>query len=152
MKGYDILIMVSRYWFIAVVWFILLLLAYGSLREYRLQREVRRATASQSLGILTLTGGEAALVGRRYGLKADNLIGRARRCDIRIPTASISRVHAQIYQRGDVFLLSDSRSREGTFLNGERVAKPQPLKDGDEVGMGEVRLRVMLGDRHYPID
>jgi hypothetical protein len=146
-QGFDIVIMISRYWFVVLVWLILILLVVGSLKEYRIQREVRRATASQALGVLTVVSGEEELIGRRYGLRADNLIGRARRCDIRIPSNTVSRIHAQLYQRGDAFFLADSRSRTGTFLNDERIARPVEVEDGDVIAMGVVSLRVELNQR-----
>lgn len=37
--------------------------------------------------------------------------------------------------------LEDLGSRNGTFVNGVQVTSPAPLRDGDDVKIGSVRLR-----------
>ncbi len=67
------------------------------------------------------------------------LIGRSDRCDIALPSDSISRTHCMIDQRPDGFYLVD-RSRHGTLVNGE-PAHEQLLADGDVVAIGAWRAR-----------
>ncbi len=67
------------------------------------------------------------------------LIGRSDRCDIALPSDSISRTHCMIDQRPDGFYLVD-RSRHGTLVNGE-PANEQLLADGDVVAIGAWRAR-----------
>ena len=56
----------------------------------------------------------------------------------------ISRRHAMVQRKDDRFLLYDLNSRNGTFVNGERISSREPhaLKPGDvvEFGSGGVRL------------
>jgi pSer/pThr/pTyr-binding forkhead associated (FHA) protein len=60
------------------------------------------------------------------------LIGRHSSCQVRFPkdTTYISRHHAKILREGNRFKLIDLKSRNGTFLNGQRVAEAF-LKKGD---------------------
>lgn len=59
-------------------------------------------------------------------------IGRNSDSDIRIDNAGVSTHHAKIIKEGDDFLIEDSGSRNGTFVNGKRVSRHM-LAEGDEV-------------------
>ncbi len=61
------------------------------------------------------------------------LIGRSPDCAISIPVRWISRQHAILRRQGGQFVLEDAGSKNGVFLNGQRVIKPQPLNDGDVI-------------------
>jgi serine phosphatase RsbU (regulator of sigma subunit) len=68
-------------------------------------------------------------------------IGRSAQSDLSIPSLSLSRNHARISPDGRGYLLEDSGSRNGTYLNGRPVAAPTALADGDEIRVGDVVLR-----------
>ena len=60
---------------------------------------------------------------------------------------SVSRHHARLLREGDHFSLTEEvGALNGTFINGTRLTtgKPGSLRDGDEVGMGMVRLRFQV--------
>ncbi len=59
------------------------------------------------------------------------VIGRAPECAISIPVRWISRTHAILRRERGQFLLEDAGSKNGVFVNGQRVLKPCPLEDGD---------------------
>ncbi len=78
-------------------------------------------------------------------------VGRGENNDILVEDASISKFHAFIVQETAGFSLSDAGSRNGTFVNDQRVgsyrdAKPVGLRDGDRVRLGEVRLTYLTAD------
>lgn len=58
----------------------------------------------------------------------------------------VSRRHARVHQQKKQFFIEDLGSANGTFLNGQRLTPylPHPLRDGDEVQLGRVRLRVVV--------
>ena len=60
-------------------------------------------------------------------------IGRAADCMISISVRWISRKHAVLHREGGQFVLKDAGSKNGVFINGQRVIKPQPLSDGDVI-------------------
>ena len=68
-------------------------------------------------------------------------IGRSRACQIRIAGDRISRDHAQIEPADGGFVLSDLKSSNGTFVNGERISE-KLLKPGDEVRIGITSFRI----------
>lgn len=53
----------------------------------------------------------------------------------------VSRAHADIECIGDVWtLVDDGRSRNGSYVNGERVHGRRPLRDGDVLAIGRTVL------------
>jgi pSer/pThr/pTyr-binding forkhead associated (FHA) protein len=95
--------------------------------------------APPEYGYLVVQNGET--IGQRLTLAAPVVtIGCGDECSIVLNDASIARVHAQILCRSDGLFLQDVTGTYGTFLNGEAVARPQLLKIGDIVGLGNVLL------------
>jgi pSer/pThr/pTyr-binding forkhead associated (FHA) protein len=58
----------------------------------------------------------------------------------------VSRLHACIFQRGEIVEIQDLASTNGTLLNGERLAPyvSEPLKDGDQLQLGKLLIEVSL--------
>lgn len=54
----------------------------------------------------------------------------------------ISKIHCVIIHRGDKLYLKDEGSRNGTYLNGERVDQAVVIQRDDIIGIGETRLEV----------
>ncbi len=67
-------------------------------------------------------------------------IGRHPECDIVVDAGAVSRYHAKVVRQGDEFLVEDSGSRNGTFLNGQLLTAPQVLQEGDRVRISDVEL------------
>jgi hypothetical protein len=69
-------------------------------------------------------------------------IGRDSGCDLRIGwDESVSRVHAELVRVGQQWaLVDDGLSRNGTFVNGERVMGRRRLHDGDTLLLGDTSL------------
>lgn len=65
-------------------------------------------------------------------------IGRAEGCDLHLGwDHEVSRLHAQLEHIGtDWVLVDDGLSRNGTYLNGERMTGRRRLRDGDVVLVG----------------
>jgi serine/threonine protein kinase len=76
--------------------------------------------------------------------RGQNVIGRGRDATIRIHEKSISRHHACIQVRDGEAILEDLRSKNGTFLHGERVASPVRLEDGDTFRLGTVSMTLRM--------
>jgi pSer/pThr/pTyr-binding forkhead associated (FHA) protein len=71
------------------------------------------------------------------------VIGRGRGADIVIAEPTMSRAHAAIGYDGDRFFVQDLGSTNGTRVNGSPEQKAS-LKDGDDVQLGKLLLRVTL--------
>ena len=83
--------------------------------------------------------------GYRYPVAESGLsLGRASDNDVVIGDEKVSRHHAYIQVQDDLAWLYDRDSSNGTFVNEERIHEPRLLRPGDEIRLGETRLRVDL--------
>lgn len=71
------------------------------------------------------------------------VIGRGRGADIVIAEPTMSRAHAAIGFDGERFFVQDLGSTNGTRVNGS-VEQKASLKDGDDVQLGKLLVRVTL--------
>jgi DNA-binding response OmpR family regulator len=60
-------------------------------------------------------------------------IGRAPDCEVQIEVRWVSRQHAHIRMEGSHYVLEDAGSKNGVFVNGQRVTSPRALEDGDRI-------------------
>ena len=78
----------------------------------------------------------------RYTLRPSTWIGRDPNCSVKVDDEYVSARHARIeWDAGaSCWWLEDNASRNGTWLNGERVVRAA-LKPGDELSIGGARFR-----------
>lgn len=85
-------------------------------------------------------------MGRRYSLGVDSLvIGRGDDADIGVVDKSASRQHARVEPVTDGYLVTDLGSRNGTYVNAERIEHPRVLGDGDYLSVGNCIFRFLTG-------
>ena len=68
------------------------------------------------------------------------IVGRAQDNDLVLHDRRVSAVHAVLERVGPHWCVRDVGSRNGTFLNGERLLAERVLEAGDEVRLGDTRL------------
>ncbi len=99
--------------------------------------------------LVCLDGVEKDTVWKLSGFRAT--IGRDSTCDIDIRDLKSSRLHAEIVHKGNRFIFSDMKSRNGSYINGERVTQ-QVLVAGDQIKIGDTILTVVAEDLSTTID
>ena len=151
-----------KFGFLAVLYLFLLWIARSALKDLRRggaeaaapssERRHRHAPRDRA-GSATPTGGDAAAAGRdrgracgpgaAYDLSEGALLGRGDdgRHPARGPVRLLAATRGCVPQ-GDVVVLEDLGSTNGTYLNGEPLRGPQPLHVGDRDP--HRRLRVHL--------
>jgi len=67
-------------------------------------------------------------------------LGRASTNHLTMADPKASRLHAILERVGSAWCVRDLSSRNGTFVNGERISSEQPLTNGDEIRIGDTRL------------
>jgi DNA-binding winged helix-turn-helix (wHTH) protein len=72
-------------------------------------------------------------------LEGPNVIGRAPDATIQCDATGVSRYHARILMSNGEATLEDLGSKNGTYLQGERITSAR-LSDGDEIRLGTARL------------
>ena len=69
--------------------------------------------------------------------------GRSSAADIPLVGALVSRRHATFSLTENGVEVSDHGSRNGVFVNGERISRPQPLRSGDIITIGDDSLTLI---------
>lgn len=72
------------------------------------------------------------------------LIGRSEDCHLRPKSDAISRNHCAILTQDDQVLVRDLNSRNGTFVNGEKIQGDVPVKSGDHVQIGKLEFEILI--------
>ncbi len=79
-------------------------------------------------------------VGEMHKLGGESVLGRGREAQLRFLDDGISRMHCRVYRDGDRLVVEDCGSRNGTFCNGESIAGPHELRDGDKIQIGRTTI------------
>ena len=77
-------------------------------------------------------------------------IGRGEDCNLRPASDLVSRHHCVLIVDGEYFAVRDLGSKNGTFVNGQRVRTETPLKDGDHLLVGVLEFVVKTGEEAPP--
>jgi hypothetical protein len=93
---------------------------------------------NEPLAYLHVEYGPEVEVGRVFTLAVPQFIlGRDEACHFRVNDPRLSRQHAAIAHDAARYFLSDLNSRNGTFLNGQRLGSERHLLNtGDEIQLG----------------
>ena len=75
--------------------------------------------------------------GAVYDLSDGALLGRGDQADIHLEDSFASSRHLQLAPQGDVMVVEDLGSTNGTYLNGRPLTGPQPLHPGDRIRIGD---------------
>lgn len=79
------------------------------------------------------------------------VIGREKKCDIRIPTPAVSREHCEVRVENGQIMVRDMGSSNGTYVNAKRVQESE-LKAGDVVGIGPTVFVVRVNGAPAQVD
>jgi DNA-binding winged helix-turn-helix (wHTH) protein len=89
---------------------------------------------SRATPCLVMGGHEMTLI------EGANVVGREPGVTIHIDSPGVSRHHARIMVTNGEATIEDLGSKNGTQLNGTRITRPARLADGDQIGLGAVKL------------
>jgi sigma-B regulation protein RsbU (phosphoserine phosphatase) len=74
----------------------------------------------------------------RIDLSGDRLLmGRNPECNLVLDTGAVSRHHAEVVRTPEAFVINDLQSRNGTYVNGNRITNPTPLTDNARIKICE---------------
>jgi DNA-binding winged helix-turn-helix (wHTH) protein len=98
------------------------------------------STDSERLDVVTW---RLVVAGRPQALaQGVNVLGRDPDASVFVNDVSVSRRHASVSVHHGIAVIEDLQSRNGTFLNGQRLDAATELRDGDLIGLGPVALAV----------
>ncbi len=70
----------------------------------------------------------------------ENSIGRSKNCDIVIDDAAISRNHAVLFRRKEGWFVSDTHSKSGVLVNGQKIKNKVKINLDDTISLGSTTL------------
>ncbi|HEX4466231.1 MAG TPA: FHA domain-containing protein [Solirubrobacteraceae bacterium] len=92
------------------------------------------AHRSPQLVVARAPGHESGMI---YDVDGDLVLGRGDRAEIRLEDPFASSQHALIFEQGNIVVIEDLGSTNGTYLNEEVLQSPRPLHPGDRVRIGD---------------
>jgi FHA domain len=144
-----------KFGFLAVLYLFLLWMARSALKDLRRSAgevgpadrpDYSDATGMHTAGSaarpsgtpkLRVGSGAGLRAGVAYDLSEGALLGRGDQADIVLEDSFASSRHARLVPHGDVIVLEDLGSTNGTYLNDEPLRGPQPLHPGDRIRIGD---------------
>jgi hypothetical protein len=140
MDGLLVVVWAVSLLFLALLYLFLDRVVRSLLRDLRAASREPGAVLGR-LVVLESPGGDPEQ-GRSFDLDAITTLGRDVNNAIVIEDPFASADHAVLTYRGRAWYVEDLGSTNGTYLNGRAVASVAPLGFGDEVSIGQVRLRL----------
>jgi pSer/pThr/pTyr-binding forkhead associated (FHA) protein len=93
------------------------------------------------------------LNGQRWTIAGTLVIGRDLSCEVIVQDRQVSRYHARLMPTPDGVILDDLGSKNGTFINGQRLAESTVLQDSDLIQVALAQHFVFLSsDATMPLD
>lgn len=129
-----------RLLFLAGLYVFLWLVVRALLRDLRAAAREPVAELGRLVVVATPSGDPAP--GLAFRLEAVTTLGRDVNNSIVLEDDFVSASHAALTFRGRAWYVEDLGSTNGTYVNGARVDELSPLAFGDELQVGQVRLRL----------
>jgi hypothetical protein len=143
MDVFFTLLWVVRLAFLALLYVVLFLIVRSLMRDLR--RAAREpGTELGRLVVVESPSGDPPR-GSIFPLDAVTTIGRDVNSTVVVEDRFVSGAHAVLTFRGRTWYVEDAGSTNGTFVNGVQVSGVAPITFGDEVVVGETRLRLDRG-------
>jgi pSer/pThr/pTyr-binding forkhead associated (FHA) protein len=140
MDGFTVTIWVVRILFLILLYLFLFGIARALLRDLRAASREPTVELGRLVVVASPAGEPAA--GTTLPLDAITTLGRDVNNAIVVDDEFVSAEHAVLTFRGRTWYVEDLDSTNGTFVNGSPVDGIAPLGYGDEIQLGQVRLRL----------
>ena len=143
----GIIILLLRVAVVLLLYFFLWQVLRFVIRDLRAAGQGRGASsASSPYGQLVVVraGQSGVAAGKVFPLGPSNIIGRSmENCEIALNDTFLSSQHARLELQGDVWVLEDLNSTNGTFVNEIEVRDATSVEEGDIIRVGRVEMRLV---------
>ncbi|MCL1841288.1 MAG: FHA domain-containing protein [Propionibacteriaceae bacterium] len=100
----------------------------------------RRGRAQAEQARLVVVAGSG--VGDSVPLTGDITLGRAGDCTLDIEDDYASSHHARLYRDDQSWIIADTGSTNGTYINGVHIARATRVGEGDIIRIGRTQLKI----------
>lgn len=137
----DLTIFILKYTFLGFIYIFLFWLLRLVAKDIRVGSstalETKRTVTRANLVLEESPG----LTKPRHIPVSDGLtIGRGSRNKIILEDDSVSHSHARIFVQDGFYMIEDTGSTNGTFVNNQIIAEPKPLEPGSSIKIGRSRF------------
>lgn len=132
----DVILLMGRLLFVALLYLFLFAIMKTGIGLVKGQRKKEKSWG------LAVERGPKELRGVKVTVRGPIIVGRAPGADIVIGASYVSARHARFSLMGNNLFVEDMGSRNGTAVNGRRIADPVALQNGDVISVGDVAIRV----------
>jgi hypothetical protein len=140
MDGFTVTIWIVRILFLVLLYLFLFVIARSLLRDLRAAAREPTGELGRLVVVASPAGEPAA--GTTLPLDAITTLGRDVNNAIVVDDQFVSTDHAILTFRGRTWYVEDLNSTNGTFVNGSPIEGVEPVGYGDEIQLGQVRLRL----------
>ena len=140
--GLNAALWVLRFAFLGLLWLALALMARALLRDLR---AATRDPAAALGRLVVVASAGLPPPGAIFALDAVTTLGRDLGSSVVLDDPYASAQHAVLTFRGTAWYVEDLGSTNGTYVGGAPVAGIARVGYGDEIQIGEVRLRLERG-------
>jgi hypothetical protein len=138
--GFLVVLWLVRILFLALLYVFLFRVVRALLRDLRAAGRDAIGELGRLVVVESPTGDPPA--GSSYALDAITTLGRDVNNTIVIDDQFATADHAVLTFRGRAWFIEDLSSTNGTYVNGHRVDAVAPIGFGDDIQVGQVRLRL----------
>lgn len=132
----DLVLFIGRIALVAILYLFLFVVMKTGIGLVKGQRK------DAAIWCVDVDKGPRNLRGLHVDMLGPVVVGRSQSSDIVINEPFVSSTHARFMLQGPALVLEDLNSTNGTLVNGRAIIDPVTLRDGDEVQVGDVVMRV----------
>ena len=132
----DLVLFIGRIALVAILYLFLFVVMKTGIGLVKGQRK------DAAIWCVDVDKGPRNLRGLHVDMLGPVVVGRSQSSDIVINEPFVSSTHARLTLQGPALVLEDLNSTNGTLVNGRAIIDPVTLRDGDEVQVGDVVMRV----------
>lgn len=132
----DLVLFIGRIALVAILYLFLFVVMKTGIGLVKGQRK------DAAIWCVDVDKGPRNLRGLHVDMLGPVVVGRSQSSDIVINEPFVSSTHARFTLQGPALVLEDLNSTNGTLVNGRTIIDPVTLRDGDEVQVGDVVMRV----------
>ncbi len=147
--SFDEFLLILRIAMIVILYLFILQVVLVARRDLRVSATLPAVNAKPVIGhLIVIDSGPTALIpGSRLDLLTNMTIGRSPTNTIVLDSTYVSGEHARIFFRDRSLWVEDMGSRNGTFLNDQRIQGAVAVKPNDILRIGEARFRFAADSR-----
>ncbi len=141
----NLAIEISRFAFVLIALYILLRVVDNSLAELNVRRRMKKSMQRFFGDLTVIEARNQSLIGKRYGLKWENSLGSAHRCDVCIEGGGLQKQHAILSLGKDRAYLRPT-TKASVWVEGHKIYKKTEVNDEDGIQLGETLMILHLFD------